>query len=334
MDVGRILDATQDAGLAGLGITWVIVQGILLWSVVGLLLAVGLHFGVARLGWLDARGQRRRWARITFATTMLLVFAPAAGGVGLVTQVRNKVSALMLEQLAKKGASQAIGSLLLLPTMISHDLLGQLGPRRPVASRPTSAPASAPAAKPRQEAGNKTVGKRVRSLLGRMATRFVGEERKPERTGPDVTFLLKIERRGLLGTLAGEAAREALRKAPLYVELRKQSAVAGLVADLAVDLVSRQADKKIAIYTDLFAGLKAGEDGKLFHSEAAQHLGQRFFEKTFIPYVEAPFDALRIKLILLALLWPLLVLGGIRLGLRRGGRGDPPPAASAVAGDG
>lgn len=322
MDVGRILDITQDAGLAGLGITWVIVQGILLWSVVGLLLALGLHFGVARLGWLDARAQRRRWARITFATAMILVFAPAAGGVGLVTQVRNKVSALMLEQLAKKGASQAIGSLLLLPTMISHDLLDQLGPRRTVASRPASAPASTPTAKaPR--AGKKSAGKRVRSLLGRMASRFVGEEKRPERTGPDVTFLLKIERRGLLGTLAGDAAREALRKAPLYVELHKQSAVAGLVADLAVDFVSRQADKKIAIYTDLFAGLEAGDDGKLFHSEAARHMGQRFFAKTFIPYVEAPFDALRIKLLLLALLWPLLVLGGIRWGLRRGGRDDP-----------
>ena len=52
------------------------------------------------------------------------------------------------------------------------------------------------------------MGKRVRSLLGRMASRFVGEEKKPERTGPDVTFLLTIERRGLIGTLAGDAARD------------------------------------------------------------------------------------------------------------------------------
>jgi hypothetical protein len=303
MDLGTVLEALGEAGLSVLGLAGALVRGLLLWGLVGLVVSLLLFFGLRRLGWLDAGPARTRWARVLFGLVLFLVFWPAATGAGVTFSLRRKVSAIVLEQCHRLRLTDAVGQLALVPVVAGHGAL---------AVRPASLGARAARAVER-EGGLKALlrkegrKERIKGIAARSARRL-REQLDPE---ADVSFLLDADRnRQALAQLSGGMARRALERVGL-------PAGETWLGRLTIRLLERYAggslEEKLAFYQRILGELEPGPGGGLTWREAGRQVGGAFLRTTLLRTIARPFDALCLKLLLLALLPPLVVLVTVRI---------------------
>lgn len=96
--------------------SWAIVLGALLWSAIGVVLAVAAYQLARRRGWLDVPGQRR-WGKVTFGLVLALLCLPLVAGAGAVTGLRDATTDAVRDEVARQGAQEALGELIMTPLL-------------------------------------------------------------------------------------------------------------------------------------------------------------------------------------------------------------------------
>jgi hypothetical protein len=328
MTLATVRELLAELGWSGLGLTWTLVTTLFTWGAVALAAALALFFAGLRLRWLEPHG-KQTWARVTYGLVLFLVFWPAATGVAVVWKVRDKVSTTLIEQCDQRRLTPAVGRIVLLPVLLAHGVQ-VLGDKHAMAARARDLvrPEAGLADRLRLREGRRELWERFRGKVAKeakTATAMAGGE-------TDVSFLLDTTRRGdALRALTDQVARRALEhKAESEAEPARRSAVLRLAAWVAARYAAATVEEKLAFYSRALGDVRAGPDGKLTLAQASEQVGRSFLAHTLVKQIEKPFNALRLKLLLLALLPPPLLIGVAQLVGRR--RRPTTPVPKDVAG--
>jgi hypothetical protein len=326
-DLRSVWNVVGELGASGMGLGWALVSSALTWGLCALLVAVGLLLGAFRLRWLEPGGRRSRGARIGFGLVLFLVVVPAATGVAVVTRVKHELADQIVEQGKKRGITPFAGKLLLIPLVVAHGVSAVQDERVDAEADPSKAAAGA---KPGLGALRDSEGRRA--LLRSLSARVVGETRRRfgEQDQLDVSFLLDGGKKSnAIRGFSKEMVKRALAQAPAARELQS-SASGRLMVLLAGGIAAGKIEDRLAIYGEILGELRPGADGKLRWGEASEQVGERLLRKLFA-ILARPLDALRFKLILLAVIPPLLAIGIAQLWGRRR-RAPAAPGSSGTPG--
>lgn len=321
MDLNTVRELASELGGSGLGLSWTLITSALTWGAVVLAVALALFFAALRLRWLEPRG-KQTWARVLHGLVVFLVFWPAATGVAVVWRMRDKVSDTLLDQCDRRSLTPAVGRIVLLPVLLAHGSLA-LEDKAALAARARQVV--------RREGGlgQLRLAEGRRELWDRLRGRAKEQVAPLVAEGPDVSFLLDgKQRRDVMGALTEQVARRALAER-LEGEGSRRSALLRLAAWLTARYAAATLDEKLAFYTEALGDLRAGPDGKLTLRQASEQVGRSFLRRTVVKQLQKPFNALRLKLLLVALLAPALLIAAAQLvGRRRRPRETAPQEAA------
>lgn len=313
LDLFSIWKLVSELGASGLGLGWAVISSALLWGVLALALAVALLLVAFRLRWLEPGGKRSRGARVSFGLVLFLIVVPAATGIAVVTKLKHELADRIVEQGAKSGLTPLAGKVLLIPLVVAHGAVAVQAERVELeaTARKAAAGTGVGLAALRDREGR-------RALLRNLSARVVGEARRRvgEHDQLDVSFLLDGGKKSAaLRSFSREAVARALASSPASLEL-KGSPTGRVVLLILAGVAQGKIEDRLALYGEILGDLRPGADGTLRWGEAGEQVGERLLRK-LLAIVARPLDALRLKLILAALIPPLLVLGLAQLVGRR-----------------
>lgn len=279
-------------GLTGSAILWG-----LTWAVAALALTLTLYFVGTRKGLVDIRGMRKRWARVVYGLILFIVVGPLLTASGVIDGLRIGVSSAIVEELHEAGLLQPVGTVLLVPAMLSHHLN-----RDDVLVK------------------NLDNDKNKLAELPGLAGEMFGE-------AADASFLADgaardraVDRIGLLGGAVVLAVVRLLVEDTPGVRSLQESQLGRWVLGLAQFLLLERVAGQIDVYRDLLDDADYPDARPLPVLAAGSAVGESFLRLHVLGYVEGPFRSTRNSIVIIALLALAVVVGLIQLGGRLASR--------------